>query len=284
MGVCVSHVQVKAQAACAVCGQSMTGKTGVSDAKGRPVCGDCIEAARQLVARRESRKRQVDAIKKSESELARVEHDNSAVLQMSEDEVLALARYACANCGRVIPVAGMGCETCGFGTSLGVPGHKRSRFSFSFARVASNSSTLFPQIDPRIITWAGTGATVLGALTPLIALLVRWMWEGAIVITAGLTIGAMALLMFARRHRLSSTAVHTVAGLVGVGLLIRGISGPTSQTLVVWLAVGLPAIAVQLWSMLTSGDDWLVRRAIGASIIAQTGLVVIAVIRFVQVG
>ena len=275
--------QVQTEIACAVCGQGMSGKAGVSDAKGRRVCGDCIEAARQLVARRESRKRQVDALKKSESELSRVEHDNSAVLSMSEDEVLALARFACANCGRVIPIAGTGCEACGFGTSLGVPSRRRHRFRLNFGVATSQSSSLFPQLDSRIVMWSGTGLVVLGALTPLVALLVGWMWEGAVVITLGLTLAALALLGFARRHAPASFIPHCLGAAAAIGLLSRGISGPTSQSLGVWLIAGLPALGMQCWTLATASDDWLVRRAIAASMIAQGGMITIAIIRVAQV-
>lgn len=270
-------------AACTVCGQAMAGKSGVTDPKGRPVCGDCIEAARQLVARRESRKRQVDALRKSESDLARVEHDNSAVLHISEEEVLALSKYACASCGRVIQIADMGCDACGFGTSLmNGSSRKRRLFSFKLRGPTSQTSTLFPLLDARIVSWIGTGALALGVFTPVIAMLVRWMWEGAIVLALGLTLAAAGLLAFARQQRPATIAVHALGALVICVLLVRGLSGPTSQTLVVWLAVGVPAIAMQLWSMLTGGDEWLVRRSVAASLLAQVGLVAFAIIRCTQ--
>lgn len=261
----------------------MTGRAGVNDAKGRRVCGDCIEAARQLVARRESRKRQVEALRKSETELSRVEHDNSAVLSMSEDEVLALARFACTNCGRVLPVAGAGCEACGFGTSLGVPTRRKSRLRLNFRTATSQSSTLFPQLDPRIVMWSGTAMITLGGLTPVVALLVGWMWEGAILITLGLTLAALALLGFARRHALPSLTVHAIGSIIAMTLLVRGISGANSQPLGVWLAGGAVALSMQGWTLVSNADDWLVRRAVAGSVLAQTGMIALAVIRTAQV-
>lgn len=270
---------------CTVCGQSMTGKAGVNDAKGRPVCGDCIEAARQLVARRESRKRQVEQLKKSEHELARVEHDNTAVLQMSEEDVLALSRFACKNCGRVLPVAGLGCEACGYGTTLGIPTKRRARFfSLKFSGPSSQASALFPQFDSRIVTWAGTGAMVLGALTPLVAMLVRWMWEGAIVLALGLTIAAMGLMGYARRSSPVSIGAPAIGGVAVCVLLLRGLGGPTSQSLMAWLAVGVAGLGLQLWGILSGHDEWLVRRSMWASLVAQAGLMTCAIIRCSQVG
>lgn len=279
----MSTSQAHTHSTCAVCGQSMQDKAGVTDAKGRPVCVDCIEAARQLVARRESRKRQVEALKKSEAELSRVEDDNSAVLHMTEDEVLALARYACANCGRVLPVAGMGCEACGFGTSLGVPSKRRSRFRLGLRPPAAHGSALFPQFDPRLVTWSGTAVLVLGAIAPLSAVLVRWMWEGATVITVGLAVAALSLLGFGRRNAITSIIAFAIGALAGTILLLRGISGPASQPLAIWLVVGLVALALQLWTLVTSTDDWLVKRVMAASLLAQTGMVILAIIRCSQV-
>lgn len=279
----MSTSQAHTQSSCAVCGQGMQNKAGVTDAKGRPVCVDCIEAARQLVARRESRKRQVEAIKKSEAELSRVEDDNSAVLHMTEDEVLALARFACANCGRVLPVAGAGCEACGFGTSLGVPSKRRSRLRFGLRGPAAHASSLFPQFDPRIVTGSGTAVLLLGALAPLSAVMVRWMWEGATVITVGLAVAGIALLAFSRRNAIASTIPFALGAIVAMVLLVRGLSGPTSQSLVVWLSVGVVALALQLWTLLTASDDWLVKRVMAASLIAQTGMIVLAIIRCSQV-
>jgi hypothetical protein len=112
--------------------------------------------------------------------------------------------------------------------------------------------------------------------------LVRWMWEGAIVLALGLTLAATGLLAFARQQRPATIVVHALGALVMCVLLVRGLSGPTSQTLVVWLAVGVPAIAMQLWSMLTGGDEWLVRRSVAASLLAQVGLVAFAIIRCTQ--
>jgi hypothetical protein len=151
-------------ARCCICATETD--RGVIDPRGRFVCEDCLERARQTIVNRRAREAQqkLDAVK--EQQVAQAERDNALVLELRESINPAL-ELLCPSCGRLIMLDTGGCRSCGYGVEEEQSGRKRSLFS----RRRSRSRAAPPQLAPDLSWFPEPNPRVTRALPWVIALI-----------------------------------------------------------------------------------------------------------------
>ncbi len=206
-------------ATCCICAQSST--EGTRDKAGRFVCAGCLELARQAIIARRARAVRARENQKLEAEVAKVESDNSLVLEIKSalDPAFALL---CPSCGRLLHIDVGACHACGYGLGMQAP---PSRFSFMF-----RSKGPRPPVAPHLIA---LDAAALHQLDPRLEATLPWLLA-AILWTAS------ALSYWNRAARTTADVLAAGAAILLTAWLLAACSsrGTKPTLLVVILAVG----------------------------------------------